>query len=315
MLGGIVYLVLYGLFNEFMGIIKIIIVDNFDQSMVDYSLVVFGIGLKYLILFMLFCLVCFVLLVLLQVGFVLVIEVLKFNLLVLNLVEGVKKFFSMCMVKDMVKILLYFLFFVVVVIICWKKYKVEIFFQLNGNVVDIVVIWCEFFFVLVLICFVCVLIVLLLDVIVEYFLIMKDMKMDKEEVKCEMKEQEGNLEVKFKRCEVYMEILFEQVKFDIENLCLIVVNFMYIMIGIYFKFELMLILMILVYEMNQCVLVVCVYVEKVGVFVIVDIKLVCSFFKIYCCYDLVSLEEIDEVLCFLVWLEEVENVGKDVIQL
>ncbi|MDI5424833.1 integrase arm-type DNA-binding domain-containing protein, partial [Salmonella enterica subsp. enterica serovar Kentucky] len=40
------------------GIIKIIIADNFDQSMADYSLAVFGIGLKYLIPFMLLCLVC-----------------------------------------------------------------------------------------------------------------------------------------------------------------------------------------------------------------------------------------------------------------
>lgn len=40
-LGGIAYLVSYGSFNEFMGIIKIIIADNFDQSMADYSLAVF----------------------------------------------------------------------------------------------------------------------------------------------------------------------------------------------------------------------------------------------------------------------------------
>ncbi|VEB55021.1 virulence associated secretory protein [Salmonella enterica subsp. enterica] len=45
-LGGIAYLVSYGSFNEFMGIIKIIIADNFDQSMADYSLAVFGIGVK-----------------------------------------------------------------------------------------------------------------------------------------------------------------------------------------------------------------------------------------------------------------------------
>ncbi|VEB55025.1 virulence associated secretory protein [Salmonella enterica subsp. enterica] len=48
------------------------------------------------------------------------------------------------------------------------------------------------------------------------------MKMDKEEVKREMKEQEGNPEVKSKRREVHMEILSEQVKSDIENSRLIV---------------------------------------------------------------------------------------------
>ncbi|MCQ6463396.1 SPI-1 type III secretion system export apparatus protein SpaS, partial [Vibrio parahaemolyticus] len=91
----IAYLVSYGSFNEFMGIIKIIIADNFDQSMADYSLAVFGIGLKYLIPFMLLCLVCSALPALLQAGFVLATEALKPNLSALNPVEGAKKLFSM----------------------------------------------------------------------------------------------------------------------------------------------------------------------------------------------------------------------------
>lgn len=74
-----------------MGIIKIIIADNFDQSMADYSLAVFGIGLKYLIPFMLLCLVCSALPALLQAGFVLATEALKPNLSALNPVEGAKK--------------------------------------------------------------------------------------------------------------------------------------------------------------------------------------------------------------------------------
>ncbi len=52
--------------------------------------------------------------------------------------------------------------------------------------------------------------------------------------------------------------------------------------------------------------------EKVGVPVIVDIKLARSLSNPRR-YDLVSLEEIDEVLRLLVWLEEVENAGKDAL--
>ncbi|EEW7509222.1 flagellar biosynthesis protein FlhB, partial [Escherichia coli] len=44
-------------------------------------------------------------------------------------------------------------------------------------------------------------IVLIFDFIAEYFLFMKDMKMDKQEVKREYKEQEGNPEIKSKRRE------------------------------------------------------------------------------------------------------------------
>ncbi len=76
-------------------------------------------------------------------------ETLKPNLSALNPVEG-EKTFSMRTVKDTVKTLLYLSSFVVAAIICWKKYKVEIFSQLNGNVVDIAVIWRELLLALVL---------------------------------------------------------------------------------------------------------------------------------------------------------------------
>lgn len=313
-LGGIAYLVSYGSFNEFMGIIKIIIADNFDQSMADYSLAVFGIGLKYLIPFMLLCLVCSALPALLQAGFVLATEALKPNLSALNPVEGAKKLLVCARLKIRSKP------YCISHPLWWppsfagRNIRLKSFSQLNGNVVDIAVIWRELLLALVLTCLACALIVLLLDAIAEYFLTMKDMKMDKEEVKREMKEQEGNPEVKSKRREVHMEILSEQVKSDIENSRLIVANPTHITIGIYFKPELMPIPMISVYETNQRALAVRAYAEKVGVPVIVDIKLARSLFKTHRRYDLVSLEEIDEVLRLLVWLEEVENAGKDVIQ-
>ncbi|WP_348250996.1 EscU/YscU/HrcU family type III secretion system export apparatus switch protein, partial [Salmonella enterica] len=73
---------------------------------------------------------------------------------------------------------------------------------LNGNLVDIAAIWRAVVLPLVLTWLGWALIVLLLDAIAEYLLTMKDMKMDKEEVKREMEEQEGNPEVKSKRREV-----------------------------------------------------------------------------------------------------------------
>ncbi|EFI3535902.1 flagellar biosynthesis protein FlhB, partial [Escherichia coli] len=54
---------------------------------------------------------------------------------------------------------------------------------------------------LILYCLGSMIIVLIFDFIAEYFLFMKDMKMDKQEVKREYKEQEGNPEIKSKRRE------------------------------------------------------------------------------------------------------------------
>lgn len=55
-------------------------------------------------------------------------------------------------------------------------------------------------FLLILYCLGSMIIVLIFDFIAEYFF-MKDMKMDKQEVKREYKEQEGNPEIKSKRRE------------------------------------------------------------------------------------------------------------------
>ncbi|EJD3143044.1 type III secretion system export apparatus subunit SctT [Escherichia coli] len=61
--------------------------------------------------------------------------------------------------------------------------------------------WGEMLFLLILYCLGSMIIVLIFDFIAEYFLFMKDMKMDKQEVKREYKEQEGNPEIKSKRRE------------------------------------------------------------------------------------------------------------------
>ncbi|XLM19520.1 EscU/YscU/HrcU family type III secretion system export apparatus switch protein, partial [Chromobacterium piscinae] len=95
-------------------------------------------------------------------------------------------------------------------------------------------VWRELLLSLVLTCLGCIVVVLILDALAEYLLFMKDMKMDREEVKREMKEQEGNPEIKSRRREAHLEILSEQVKSDVENSRLIIANPTHIAIGIYF---------------------------------------------------------------------------------
>ncbi|MFX5793501.1 EscU/YscU/HrcU family type III secretion system export apparatus switch protein, partial [Acinetobacter baumannii] len=79
-------------------------------------------------------------------------------------------------------------------------------------------------FLLILYCLGSMIIVLIFDFIAEHFLFMKDMKMDKQEVKREYKEQEGNPEIKSKRRERHQEILSEQLKSDVSNSRLMIAN-------------------------------------------------------------------------------------------
>ncbi|EIU4076781.1 TPA: EscU/YscU/HrcU family type III secretion system export apparatus switch protein [Escherichia coli] len=83
----------------------------------------------------------------------------------------------------------------------WSNHKSLLFKTLDGDIISLLSDWGEMLFLLILYCLGSMIIVLIFDFIAEYFLFMKDMKMDKQEVKREYKEQEGNPEIKSKRRE------------------------------------------------------------------------------------------------------------------
>ncbi|KVP30323.1 EscU/YscU/HrcU family type III secretion system export apparatus switch protein [Burkholderia ubonensis] len=306
---GVAYLVSFGSLVELMGAFRQALDDGFRQDMQRYAQAVFWLGVKLFLPILLLCVAASVLPTLLQTGFVLASKALKFDLSVLNPVNGFKKLFSLRTVKEAVKALLYLTSFVVAVMVVWHKHKVLLFSQLNGSPMNMAMVWRELLLSLVLLCLACIVAVLILDAVAEYLLFMKDMKMDMQEVKREMKEQEGNPEIKSRRREAHMEILSEQMKSDVRNSRLIIANPTHIAVGIFFKPELSSILLISVLETNQRALAVRAYAEKVGVPVVTDVRLARRIFASHRRYDLVSLDELDEVLRLLVWLEQVENAG------
>lgn len=308
-LSGITYLVSFGSLIEIMQAFRQVINGGFQQNMQAYAHSVFWLGLKLFLPIFILCVAASALPALIQSGFVLASKALKIDLSILNPVNGFKKLFSLRTIKNTIKALLYLSIFFVVVLVLWGKHKTLLFSQLNGDLFSIASVWRELLLSLVLTCLGCIIIVLVLDAIAEYFLFMKDQKMDKEEVKREMKEQDGNPEVKSRRRDLHFELLSEQVKSDIENSRLIIANPTHIAIGIYFKPELLPIPLISVRETNQRALAVRAYAEKMGVPVVADVKLARRLFTSHRCYEYVSLEEVDDVLRLLVWLEQVENAG------
>lgn len=310
-LGGTAYLASFASLRELMEAFGQAVSFNFQISIVDYAERVFLIGIKIVLPFLALCLFFSVLPSVLQTGFVLATKALKLQLSALNPVKGIKKIFSLRTVKDSVKSLLYLGSFVVSGIMFWHENKTLFFSQLNGNLFTVVGVWRYLLFFLVSLCLGFSVIILLLDALTEYFLVMKDMKMDKEEVKREMKETEGNPEIKSRRREIHMDILSEQIKSDIDNSRLIVANPTHIAVGIYFKPEIAPFPLISVLETNQRALAVRQYAESGGIPVVVDIKLARRIFKTHSRYDVVSLEYIDEILRLLVWLEQVENAGME----
>ncbi|WP_413735584.1 EscU/YscU/HrcU family type III secretion system export apparatus switch protein [Sodalis sp. RH21] len=311
LLCGVIWLTSISSLTELMVAYRHPIAGNFELDIKAYSTAILLLALKLIVPVLVVCVLASALPTLLQTGFVIATKALKINLNALNPTKGIKKIFSLRTIKDTVKSLLYLLSFACAIVITWHNHKVLLFSQVHGDTAAIVDIWSKLLLSLVLTCLACILLVSLLDAIADYFLHIKELKMDKQEVKREMKEQDGNPEVKAKRRQIHMEILSEQTKADIRNSQFIIANPTHIAIGIYFNPEIVPAPFISVLECNQRALAVRTYAEKVGVPVIRDISLARKIYKTHRIYSFIGLEELDEVLRLMTWLRQVENAWRD----
>ncbi|MBC0470971.1 EscU/YscU/HrcU family type III secretion system export apparatus switch protein [Escherichia coli] len=312
MLVGTLYLGYVFDVHHIMSILEYILDHNAKPDIWDYFKAM-GIGwLKTIIPFLLFCMFTTILVSWFQSKMQLATEAVKFKFDSLNPVNGLKRIFGLKTVKEFVKAILYIIFFALAIKVFWSNHKSLLFKTLDGDIISLLSDWGEMLFLLILYCLGSMIIVLIFDFIAEYFLFMKDMKMDKQEVKREYKEQEGNPEIKSKRRERHQEILSEQLKSDVSNSRLMIANPTHIAIGIYFKPHLSPIPLISVRETNEVALAVRKYAKEIGIPIITDKKLARKIYATHRRYDYVSFENIDEILRLLLWLEDVENAGQPV---
>ncbi|TKI05077.1 EscU/YscU/HrcU family type III secretion system export apparatus switch protein [Martelella alba] len=310
LLCGILWLITMGSLSELMTLYRNLIANHFEVEIKAFGNAIVLLALKLIIPILLICILTSALPTLLQTGFLLATKALKLNFNALNPTKGIKKLFSIRTIKDMIKSFLYLGCFAAAIIITWRNNKVLLFSQIHGDAAGIVQIWRELLLSLVLTCLACLILVAVLDAIADYFLHIKELKMDKQEVKREMKELDGNPEIKWRRRQLHMEILSEQTKSDIRSSQFIIANPTHIAIGIYFSPEVVPAPFISVLETNQRALAVRKYAEEVGVPVVRDIALARKIYKSHRLYSFIRLEELDEVLRLLTWLKEVENAWR-----
>jgi len=295
---------------ELMQVYRNLIAAGFDA---DQQRVVAQLGvllLHYIAPLILVCFLASALPTLMQTGLALASEALKINLDALNPVNGFKKLFSLRTVKDTVKAVLYLGCFVLASWLVWATQRQLLFAQLHARPVDLFPVWGHLLLMLMLAFLACVLLIVVLDALAEYWLYIKDLMMDKESVKREHKEQEGSPEVKGRRRELHMELLSEQIKSDIRGSRVIIANPTHIAVGIFFRPEVTMIPFISLLETNQRALAVRKYAAEVGVPVVTDIALARRIFKTHQRYAFIQLQEVENVLRLLVWLEQVEQAGE-----
>jgi len=279
---------------------------GFEDPLDEYFFKVFGLALKIIVPFFILCTCCTVLPSLIQTGFAMATKIFKLNFNALNPVNGFKKLFSMRTVKDTVKTLLYLTVFIVVALSLWDDNKVLLLSQRYANLKQILFFWGYLLQQLVTTCLLGMLFIMVLDSVAEYFIYIKELKMDKQEVKRERTDQDGNPEIKSMRRSLHIELLDEQTKRDIEGSKVIVVNPTHIAIGIYFNVDVVPIPFISVIETNQCALAVKKYAREMGIPVLENAALARRIFKTHAKYTFISLDELDAVLRILFMLEQID---------
>ncbi|MEA9389632.1 EscU/YscU/HrcU family type III secretion system export apparatus switch protein [Acerihabitans sp. TG2] len=307
---GIVWIISMSSLSEFMTNYRNLIAGNFEQDIQAYSVAIMIVAMKFIIPILIVCILVSALPTLLQTGFVVATKALKINLNALNPTKGIKKIFSMRTIKDFIKTLLYLACFIIGGVIFWHSKKGLLFAQLYGDPAGLAIIWGKLLLALLLTCLACILLILILDALADYFLHLKELKMDKQEVKREYKEQDGNPEIKSKRRQLHMEILSEQTKSDIKNSQFIIANPTHIAIGIYYKPEVILAPLVSVRETNQRALAVRAYAKKVGVPVITNIPLARKIYKTNRLYSFVKMDDIETIIDIMTWLHQVDNAWR-----
>ncbi len=293
--------------REFSDILHSVVARGYHFSTQGYILQCVWFGLKIFLPILVMCIVASCLPGLLQTGLQLATKIFKLNFSALNPAKGMKKIFSLRNLKDIIKSLLYLGSFVFAVAIFWQENAARIISQLYAEPDVLLTAWGQLMHSLLMIFVVSILTVVLIDSVAEYFLHIKELKMDKKEVDRESKENNGNPEIKKKRKELHRELLSEETKRDIKKSNVIIANPRHIAIGIYLNPEVVFIPFISILETNQRALAVRRYAEKVGVPVVENVQLAREIYRTHKKHTFISLEMFNEVMDILVWLQQVER--------
>ncbi len=170
-----------------------------------------------------------------QYGFLISGEAIKPDIKKINPIEGAKRIFS---IKSLVEFLKSILKVVLLSILIWIIIKgnlvtllqlptcgIECITPLLGQILRQLMVICTVGFVVISIA----------DYAFEYYQYIKELKMSKDEIKCEYKEMEGSPEIKSKRRQFHQEIQSGNMRENVKRSSVVVANPTHIAIGILYK--------------------------------------------------------------------------------
>ncbi|GAB1847319.1 SctU family type III secretion system export apparatus subunit BsaZ [Achromobacter xylosoxidans] len=238
-------------------------------------------------------------------------EVVKLDFSAVNPINGIKKIFNLRTVKDAIKACLYLLAYLLAAKIFWHTHRLEILGLARRTPTACALSLGELAFSLAAVLLGATLLLAVADMFIEYLLYIRDLKMSRDEVKREYKEQYGAPEVKQERRRLGQELLSGEVLGNVEESNFILANPTHIAIGIYINPAISIMPFISVMEVDERAQAVIAHAREKGIPVVRNIPLARRIFKQNRRYSFVSEDCLDDVAQVLLWLIEVEKAHRD----
>lgn len=236
-------------------------------------------------------------------------EAIKIDLNNINPISGFKKIFSIRTIKDLLKTLLFIIVFLVTCYIFIVVHGHEIFTLYRSGLNIVIDKWCSLVVSFIFVFFILSIPILILNIIADFFIFMKDMMMEKHEVKQENKNMEGNPEIKSTRRQIHQELLDEPMKKVIRDSSAVIVNPTHVAVGIYFDPDNGVMPLVSLKCINEKALAVKAYAKKVGTPVIRYPELARKFYHKYHLFEVMIDQDLLDIMDILIWLKRIEIEG------
>ncbi|AJJ25348.1 EscU/YscU/HrcU family type III secretion system export apparatus switch protein [Yersinia enterocolitica] len=245
---------------------------------------------------------------LLQSRFRLATEAVKIDFSHLNPISGFKKIFALRSLKELVKAFLYLLVFATSAAVFFIFWRQEIFMLYRTTINGMISQWAHLCITFIMVFLAVALLILLIDTLTEFFLFMKDLKMEKQEVKKEYKDNDGDPHIKSARRGLHQEILSEDVKSNVRSSTFVMANPTHIAMVIYYNGDIAPVPYLMMKTRGLQAKAVIAYAESQGVPVVRDIPVARQLWRNYCKDSFINDQGLDDVMHIINWLVRVELV-------
>lgn len=240
-------------------------------------------------------------------------EAVKINFGKLNPINGFKNLFSVKVVKDFIRAVLYTVLACLFAWMTWLSIGPTVFSQVYASGAQLGGVWAEIAFSSVVGLLLALAPIYLLSGLADYVLFIRDLKMEKHEVKQEHKDNEGSQEIKQRRREIGKE-LSAQVQADVAGSTLVLANPTHIAVGIYVHEGSVGLPFVSVREQGARARAVIALAERLGVPVVRDVRVARSVFASCARYRFVQADNIERVMDVVRWLRDVEAAGREPLE-